>query len=64
MEMPNVVTEAHDEAKNIRYEVVAYRKLSREEVIFAIRHALSGMKKKPKKNSTCRLVTIIGHDEP
>lgn len=64
METPNVVTEAYDEAKNIRYQVVAFRKLSREEVIFYIRHALAGMKKKPKKNTTCRLVTVIGHDEP
>lgn len=64
MEMPSVVTEAYDEARNIRYEVVAYRKLTDQEVVFAIRQALAGMKRKPKKNSTCRLVTIIGHDEP
>jgi len=64
MEMPSIVTEAIDEAKNVRYQVVAYRKLSPNELVFAIRLALSRMKRKPKKNSTCRLVTIIGHDEP
>lgn len=64
MEMPNVVTEAIDETKNVRYEVVAYRKLTPNELVFAIRHALARMKRKPKKNSVCRLVAIIGHDEP
>lgn len=63
MEMPTVVTEAIDEARNIQYQVVAYRKLSQGEVVLAIRHALANMKRKPKKNAVCRLVTIIGHNE-
>jgi hypothetical protein len=60
MESPNVVTVLTDTSKNIRYEVVAYRTLEQDELIMTVRAALSGMKRKPKKNTTCQLVTVIG----
>ena len=60
MESPNVLNVLSDPTKNIRYEVMAYRSLTEQELLFAVRTAISMMKKKPKKNSTYRFVSIIG----
>jgi hypothetical protein len=60
MEAPNVSNVLTDPTKNIRYEVMAYRALSEQELLQAVRVAVSMMKKKPKKNTTYRFVTIIG----
>ena len=64
MEQPRVSNPIRDEEKDVTYNVIAYRKLSREEIILAIRHYHAGKKsKKPKKGSTITIVTIIGHNE-
>jgi hypothetical protein len=63
MEMPTVSTVLHDTDKNIRYEVLAYRQLGRDELVIAVRNAISMMKKKPKKNSHYQFITIIGFND-
>ena len=60
MEAPNVMNVLTDTTKDIRYEVIAYRALTEEELYMAVRVALGQMKRKPKKNSTCQIVTVIG----
>ncbi len=63
MEMPNVSTVLIDPAKNIKYEVLAYRQLNQDEMVFAIRMNLSKLKRKPKKNSHVKIITTIGHGD-
>lgn len=63
METPNILNVLNDPNKNIRYEVVAYRTLSSDELVSAVRVALSMMKKKPKRNSTYRFFSVIGHGD-
>jgi hypothetical protein len=62
MESPNVLNVLVDEARKIRYEVVAYRTLSQAELVQAVRVGLSMTKRKPKKNSTIRFITMLGMD--
>lgn len=64
MDMPHVCNVLHDQSKNIRYELMAYRKLSDAELVGYVRYYLAHAKRKPKKNSCVRIVTIIGFDEP
>ena len=63
MDVPDVCNVLHDQTKNIRYELMAYRQLSEAEVVQYVRHYLANAKKKPKKNSCVRIVTIIGFNE-
>jgi hypothetical protein len=63
MDVPEVCNVLHDRSKNIRYELMAYRQLSQAELAQYVRHYLANTKKKPKKNSCVRIVTIIGFDE-
>jgi hypothetical protein len=64
MELPDVKHLLIDDKNEVRYEVLAYRKLTREEVIMAVRHYKSQKKiKKPKKGTIITIVTVIGHDE-
>lgn len=60
MEMPNVCNVFRDEAKNTTYKVYAYRTLSREELVFAVRSFIGSMKGKPKKNTVYDIISIIG----
>ena len=62
MEAPTIKNILHDESKNIRYVILAYRTLTRNELLSWVRFGVSNMKKKPKRNSTYTFVTIIGHD--
>ena len=59
MELPKVSNVLIDATKNIRYEVLAYRTLSRDERTLAVRVFLSGIKKKPKRNSNVTIVSTI-----
>lgn len=61
MEMPNVLHEAWNSEHNIRYVVRAYRQLSREEVVQAIRYTLSQTpkRKRPKPGQTLEITTMI-----
>ncbi|MFA5239084.1 MAG: hypothetical protein WC476_05160 [Phycisphaerae bacterium] len=64
MQSPNVKHLLIDDKNGVRYEVLAYRKLSHEEVIMAVRHYKSRRKpKKPKKGTIITIVTVIGYDE-
>lgn len=64
MEQPKVSNPIRDEERDITYNVVAYRKLSQEETVLAVRHYLAGKKsKKPKKGSTITILTIIGYND-
>ena len=60
MESPNFKTVLTDTSKNIRYEVFAYRALDRDELLFYVRNFLSMQKRKPKKNTTVQILTVIG----
>lgn len=59
MEMPGVKNTIVDDEKKITYHVMAYRELTRVEVVNAVRHFLSTQKKKPKPNSTITIVSLI-----
>jgi hypothetical protein len=61
MTIPTVSNLAFDKEKNIEYDVVAFRKLTEAELIQAVRTGISLMKKKPKKNSRYKFITVIGH---
>lgn len=65
MQLPNVVSTIKDSERDITYRIVAYRALSRAEMVIQVRSFLA-QKRKPKlKNgSTVTILTIIGHDAP
>lgn len=64
MEMPDVKTVATDEQAGVRYEVMAYRKMTDNEMIFAIRmYHSQRRKKKLKKGTLITIMSIIGHNE-
>jgi len=64
VEQPRVSNPVRDEEKDVTYNVIAYRKLSREETILAIRHYHAQKNtKKPKKGITVTILTIIGYNE-
>lgn len=64
MKQPSVLNALVDKEKNITYEVVAYRKLTREELILAVRHFYSQKKKpKVKPGQKIRIISIIGFNE-
>lgn len=60
MEMPSVSRVLIDTRSNVRYEVLSYRPLSEDELIGAVRMKRAMMKKKPRPNSVCQIVTMIG----
>ena len=60
MNQPNIKHVVRDETKNITYKLWAYRQLNGREVRFHTLHCISMMKKKPKRNSTYDLITVIG----
>lgn len=65
MEQPNVWSEIRDAEKGITYQVLAYRALSREELVQAVQfhHASIRLKPKlkPKRGDTVRIETIMGY---
>ena len=63
MQLPDVDNEIVDVAKKVTYNVKAYRKLERHELLTAIRFYLSQRKRKPAKNSRVTIVTIIGFND-
>jgi len=63
MQPPNVKHLLIDDKNGVRYRVLAYRKLTREEVLMAVRHYKSQRKgKKPKKGTIITIVTVIGYN--
>lgn len=59
MEMPNIPHPIRDAERNITYVVMAYRALSKGEVVTAVRMHLAGAKR-PKKNSKVVIFTVMG----
>lgn len=59
MKMPTVKTEAIDARSKVKYEVLAYRKLTKREVEAAIVFSRSGRKKKPKAGTTVTIYSTI-----
>lgn len=61
MELPSIVNTLVDKQRNITYEIVAYRKLTREELILAVRNFHSQKKKlKVKPNKKYKIMSSIG----
>ncbi len=62
--MPNICNTLRDDANNMTYQVMAYRTLSREEVLLSVRHFLSQprvrRREKPLQNQTIKILTIYG----
>jgi len=66
MELPNVASEIKDPAKGITYRVIAYRALSRPELVQCVQQYNSqpqGKRPKLKAGQTVEIRTIIGHDD-
>ncbi|MBH9502978.1 hypothetical protein I5L48_24525 [Pseudomonas aeruginosa] len=60
MEAPSVRNSIKDSAKDINYHVMAYRALTRPELVQAVGYYNSTTKKKPKRGSSVTVITIIG----
>ncbi|WP_428421935.1 hypothetical protein [Methylibium sp.] len=61
MEMPSVVTTLRDAAADVTYNVRAYRKLSRQELLQSVGLFLGQRKrKKLKRGTVITIITVIG----
>lgn len=58
--MPTVDNFVVDEERNIKFNIRAYRKLTPEEAITAVRFFYSQKKRNPKKNSQVIIMSLIG----
>lgn len=56
---PDVVSELYDSDSGIVYRVVAYRKLSRAEVVCEVQRALSRREDRPKRGDFLTFRTAI-----
>ena len=66
MQQPNVRSVILDKERGVRYEILAYRKLTRAEMLEAVASFWGQLRKKrlkpPKKGQTIIIETIIGFD--
>lgn len=62
MDIPNVSNPIQDSQRDVIYEILAYRTLTRAERVMSVRHYLSQQKKKPKRGTKVTIVSIIGYD--
>ncbi len=63
MELPPVQAKLRDKDAGMTYEVCAYREITREEALYAIRAHNAAKKPKPKRGSVVRIITTLGaHD--
>lgn len=61
MQQPDVRTSLHDPNTEVTYHVIAYRTLSRQELLQSVATYLSKNKRKrPKPGSSVTIITIIG----
>ena len=64
MQPPTIMTTLRDNDNNVTYNVLAYRHLSRDELIMSVRmyHSQPSVRrrKKPFKNATITIVSILG----
>jgi hypothetical protein len=64
MQQPNVRSTLNDPNTGVTYHVMAYRPLTRGELIQSVRAYLSQKKvKKSKLGAVITILTIIGYDE-
>jgi len=63
MKQPDIVSTIVDKERDITYRVVAYRQLTRDELVMSVRH-FHAQKKKPKvkPGQTVTIVSVIGFD--
>ena len=64
MKEPNIISALKDPKENITYEVVAYRKLTKEELILSVK-LFYAQKKKPKvkPGQKVRIISILGYND-
>lgn len=64
MDLPNVSHEIRDPKTGVTYRVMAYRDLTRVEVLMAVAHHKSSHrgKKAPKQGQSVTIITTFGHD--
>lgn len=60
MEGPHIPHPIRDAERNVTYVVMAYRELTRTEVVQMVRMHQARTKKKPAKNSTVTILTVLG----
>lgn len=62
MQFPDQKTVVVDSDRNVRYEVLAYRKLTQHEAVGYVRFYMANTpkRKRLKKNSVVQLMTTIG----
>lgn len=60
MEMPNIPHPIRDAERDVTYVVMAYRALSRAEVVQMVRLHQASSRKKAKKGSRITIITTIG----
>lgn len=61
MELPSVVSTLKDSENDVTYNVRAYRRLSRQELLQSVGLFLGQRKgKKPKRGTIITIVTVIG----
>lgn len=59
MLLPNVPNEFEDRPNGIKFVVMAYRKLSDQEVLQAVRH-YGRTQAKPRRGSVVKIISTIG----
>lgn len=61
MQMPSVENLIKDSANGVTYKVLAYRALTRQELLYALAtYQQQAGKRKPKKGTTVTIVSVIG----
>ncbi|MCB2190329.1 MAG: hypothetical protein KQI62_02115 [Deltaproteobacteria bacterium] len=59
MELPRVKNVIKDPRRDVTYVVMAYRQLTRQEIVFGVQCYLSRVKKKPKKGDTVTIYSVF-----
>lgn len=63
MKGPDVVNVMLDKKRNVRYEILAYRRLTQEEMLDCVASYLRANKgKPPEKGQKIIITTLFGHD--
>lgn len=60
MDLPNIPHRIRDPERDVVYVVMAYRKLTRGEVVSQVRAHLASTRRRPKKGSTVTIMTVLG----
>lgn len=61
---PTVASTIRDAERNVTYTVMAYRALTRPELVQCVRMHMARQRKKPKKGSRITIITTFGFNEP